>query len=143
MQPLPATRYWSYSEVSYFASIFTFNKRRVMTTNLGPLTTIFTPPVSCLNIITSALGAGFFLRHFSAGNNDCYPPSSVTNLFNTSYLYSPGIVCVVNGSLLLAYECIPCLTGSYHSITLLSSVKCNVLILWASLLVPSTSRSSY
>lgn len=63
----------------------------IMTTNLGPLTTIFTPPASCLSTITSASLAGFFVGHFSAGNENCYPPSTTTNYFATSYFYSPGI----------------------------------------------------
>ncbi len=73
--------------------------------NRGPLTTIFTPPATCLNVITysSDLGtqsavtgsaiSNLILGHYrSVGDAACYPPSVGTSTTEWGvYFYSPGM----------------------------------------------------
>jgi len=68
--------------------------------NLGPLTTIFTPPASCLDVVTSGAGPPFsstyslFVGHFGPyeiAQKICYPEGAATiNFAYTNYYYSPG-----------------------------------------------------
>ena len=68
-------------------------------TNVGPLTTIFTPPASCLSTVTSAMGSvsasdySMFIGHWGgyAPGSRCYPASTVPIPFLSNYYYSPGI----------------------------------------------------
>jgi hypothetical protein len=63
-----------------------------MAQNAGPLTTIFTPPPSCTDIVTSA-GGSLYIGHWADHNADsCYPSS--TNWFDYGaghYYWSPGV----------------------------------------------------
>ncbi|OCK81515.1 hypothetical protein K432DRAFT_424894 [Lepidopterella palustris CBS 459.81] len=71
-------------------------------TNIGPLTTIFTPPSSCVSVITMyssvTIGNGInsgipnlYLGHFGEGDPACFPLSKPINDFGGDYFYSPGI----------------------------------------------------
>ncbi|KAE8446807.1 hypothetical protein EG329_011584 [Mollisiaceae sp. DMI_Dod_QoI] len=77
--------------------------------NRGPLTTIFTPPASCLtettvvSFPTTALAnrtstfttTKIFINHFSWGDGNCYPSTIATfdgsTRWGNGYYYSPGI----------------------------------------------------
>ncbi len=72
--------------------------------NRGPLTTIYTPPATCLAITTglfqtSSDGGGdyvYFQNHYIVGDTACYPPT-IDSPHGTeywgNYYYSPGISC--------------------------------------------------
>lgn len=61
--------------------------------NVGPLTTTFTGPSTCLATTTAAhLGdAGFYVAAFWDDVKECYPSGTRPLLLHSTYLYSPGI----------------------------------------------------
>lgn len=70
-----------------------------MATNVGPLTTVFTPPAACFTIQTSgsvpdySAGQSLFIGHF--GHYDlptktCSPPATTSIDYYGEYYYSPA-----------------------------------------------------
>jgi hypothetical protein len=69
--------------------------------NVGPLTTVFTPPSSCLNVVTSAASSPFssgyslFVAHFGpyeVAQESCYPAGAGTIDFGQVSLFSHQFV---------------------------------------------------
>lgn len=70
-----------------------------MVLNAGPLTTIFTPPTTCLDVITSGLspyspGYSLFIGHFGPYYSPaltCSPTATaLINYYTDNYYWSPG-----------------------------------------------------
>lgn len=61
--------------------------------NVGPLTTVFTGPTTCLST-TTGIGegvAGFYVAAFWSDVTACYPSGTQQLNLHTAYFYSPGI----------------------------------------------------
>lgn len=61
---------------------------------VGPLTTTFTPPSTCLSIITSTTSRpsySLFIGHWALGDLNCYPSVTSSIDFWSDYVWSPGI----------------------------------------------------
>jgi len=60
--------------------------------NVGPLTTVFSGPTSCLATTTYVGGvAGFYVAAFWDDVTACYPSGTQSLKLHTGYFYSPGI----------------------------------------------------
>ena len=61
-------------------------------TNMGSITTIFTPPSSCVSVVTMYKSISYlYLGHFGQGDPACFPLSRPIFDFGNDYFYSPGI----------------------------------------------------
>lgn len=61
-------------------------------TNMGPITTIFTPPSSCVSVVTMYNQVPYpYLGHYGQGDPACFPQSRPIFDFGGDYFFSPAI----------------------------------------------------